>query len=393
MSKFLQFYLKTCAKRYLKRVNPKIIAITGSVGKTSTKEAIFSVLHEQFGDKVAKSEGNLNTETGVPLAILGFKQSPNNIFSWLPVVFAAFIKSFSYQSYDYLVLELAADKPGDIKYLTSFVKPFIGVVTTVGPSHLAAFGSIERIAEEKTSLLWVLPQDGWAVLNIDDENLRKASYGGRWQKITYAINQPADITATAIESDLKNGLPETKCEINGKESFSIISQTLGGRANIYAFLAATAVGKIFSIEKSKIKSGLEKVQPEKHRMQVFKGINGSTIIDDSYNANPLSMKAALNTLANLKAKRKIAVIGDMREIGKITNDAHKEMGDLARKSASLVVAIGDAAKKYNGQKYFKKREKAIDYLLKEVRQGDIILVKASRSIGLDKIVEALKNNF
>lgn len=388
-AKILQKYLKFWAQKYLARTKPKIVAITGSVGKTSTKEAIFAVLSEVYGQDVNKSYGNLNSETGVPLAILGFKKSPTKFYQWLPIVFVAPFLSLNHRAYKILVLEFAADKPGDIKYLTSIVRPDIAVITAIGPSHLAAFSEVSKIVEEKISLLWTLNKDGWAVLNVDDENIRKASYGGRWQKITYAIDRPADITASNIATNLQNRKVLTSFNLSGQIKAEINQENLGGRAAVFASLAAAAVGKILAISPEKISEGLSKIKNEKHRMQVVAGINGSTIIDDSYNANPLSMRNALAVLKNLKAKRKIAVIGDMREIGKITAQAHTEIGQEAAKIADLIIGVGVEARKYNGQKYFKDRNKAIDFLLKEIKSGDMILIKASRGIGLDKIVDAL----
>src|SRR3990167_5834916 len=173
MSKILQSYLRFFAKIYLKRATPKIVAVTGSVGKTSTKEAIFEVLKIKFAKKVRKSEGNLNNETGVPLAILGFQKSPANFFQWLPIIISAKIKALFGPKVELLVLEIAADKPGDIGYLTSFVKPKIAVITSIGPAHLEAFGTIEEIVKEKSSLLLAVGENGTAIFNIDDSNLKE----------------------------------------------------------------------------------------------------------------------------------------------------------------------------------------------------------------------------
>lgn len=390
LGKILQSYLRFWAKKYLNRVRPKIIAITGSVGKTSTKEAIFEVLKIRFSHKVRKSEGNLNTETGVPMAILGYQNSVTKFYQWLPIIFTAPIKSFFQPKTDYLVLEMAADKPGDIKYLTSFVKPFIAVLTAIGPAHLKAFGELDKIIEEKTALLWALPRDGWAVLNLDDENVRKVSYGGRYQKMTYAIEQSADIIAKNIETKIEKDHPRTKFHIKGKIDIAVSSPTLGGEANVYAALAAAAAGKILEIPPAQIKKGLEQIQNEKHRMNVLLGKNNTIIIDDCYNANPLSMRAALNVLKDLKGKRKIAVLGDMKELGKISAEAHRIIGQLARQVTKNIVAIGPLAKNFHAPHYFKTNEAAIAYLLKEIRVNDIILIKASRSMEFEKIVEKLK---
>src|SRR4030042_2181731 len=216
MKNLLVSYLRCWAKRYLKRTKPEIIAVTGSVGKTSTKDAIFCVLKSHFGKEVRKSEGNLNNETGAPVAILGFKKAPSyeatNPFGWIPIIFLAPFKSFLTKKNKILILELAADKPGDIKYLTSFIHPKVAVLTNIGPAHLAAFGSIEKIIEEKAGLLRALPMDGTAILNIDDENVKKISYGGRWQKLTIGVSQDADITAQNIQTEIKDFEPKTTFE-------------------------------------------------------------------------------------------------------------------------------------------------------------------------------------
>ena len=391
MSKLLQSYLRFWAVKYLSRTHPKIVAVTGSVGKTSTKEAIFEVLKIKFGEKVRKSEGNLNTETGVPLAVLGFQNTPTNIWGWLPVLVTMPFRSASEPAFEWLVLELAADKPGDINYLTSFVKPQIAVLTAIGPAHLAAFGSIENIIEEKTNLLRALPGDGWAVLNVDETQVRKVSYGGRWRKATFGIENEADFKASNIQTQIKNFVPETKCDIQiGKNEITVVTHTLGQKANVSAQLAAAAIGHILEIGPSEIKKGLEKIQPEAHRMNVLRGKNNTVIIDDCYNANPVSMNAALDVLKNLSAKRKIAVLGGMREIGKITNESHRLMGQYAKEVAIKVVTVGELAKKYEIKDHFNQTNKAIKYLLNEIQEGDIILIKASRAVGLEKIVEALK---
>jgi len=327
------------------------------------------------------------------LAILGFTTAPTSFWGWIPIVLRAPLRVGANQTTKILVLELAADKPGDIKYLTSFIKPDIAVITAIGPSHLAAFGELAKIVEEKTSLLWALKSDGWAVLNLDDENVRKASYGGRWQKMTYGINQSADLVAEKIETKLEGASGLTNFHIKGRLDLAINLKTLGGTANVYAALAAAAVGKVLDLSSSAIKTGLERVQPEKHRMNILKGKKGSIIIDDCYNANPLSMSAALKTLSCLKtpaAGRKIAVLGDMRELGKISDQAHELVSQMARQTADQTIAVGSLAKRYQADQYFKDVQAAQTFLLKEVRSGDILLIKASRALGLERIVNALK---
>lgn len=400
MSKLLFSYLKFWATGYLNRAKPEIVAVTGSVGKTSTKEVIFEVLKIKFGPEVRKSAGNLNNESGVPLAILGFKNVPSygskNPFGWIPIILAAPFRSFLMKKNKILILEMAADRPGDIKYLTSFIHPKVAVLTSIGPAHLEKFGNLEKIVEEKSDLLRSLGADGWAVLNLDDENVRKISYGGRFRKKTYAIQNKADIVAKNIQTEISDFIAQSKFIIASSSNNIEVSQnTLGTKWNVLASLAAAAVGEIYELSGKEIAEGLSNAKNEKHRMNVLAGKNGSTIIDDAYNANPLSMRAALDLLHHLNCKsRKIAVIGDMREIGPISDEAHHLIGQYAHEVADMVVAVGTEAKKYQAQQYFKTSEKAKEYLLKEIRPGDIILIKASRGSAqmpeLEAIVEALK---
>ncbi|MFA6493362.1 MAG: UDP-N-acetylmuramoyl-tripeptide--D-alanyl-D-alanine ligase [Patescibacteria group bacterium] len=395
MSKILQKYLRFWTKIYLKRAKPKIIAVTGSISKTSTKEAIFEVLKIKFGKNVRKSFGNLNNETGVPLSVFGFEKSPSKSYQWLPIILKVKIRALFGEKIEVLVLEMAADKPGDIKYLTDFIRPDIACITSVGPAHLAAFESLEKIVQEKTDLVRALPNDGWAVLNVDDENLKKSSYGGRWQTLTYAITEKADIVAKNITTEINKFQSQTLFQVSHEElKFRAIIPTLGRVWNVYSSLAAIAVGIIFEMTPTEINEGLENIKTEKHRMEVKKGKKNALLIDDSYNANPLSMKAALDVLdflpKPLTGGKKIAVLGDMLEIGKTSEKEHELIGKYAKKVAQEVVAVGEHAKKYQGNKYYQKPEEAADYLLGNLQENDIILVKASRAIGLEKIVESLE---
>lgn len=398
LSKFLQSYLRFWARRYLNHVKPKIIAVTGSAGKTSTKNAIFEVLKIAFGNQVRKSEGNMNTVYGIPLAILGFKEPPvpldakASVFAWLPVVLVLPFKIFGNSQTKYLVLEVAADKPGDIKFLTTYIKPDMAVITNIGPAHLEIFGSLEKIIEEKTELIRKL-SNGWAVLNWDDENLRGLKLDNIANVKTYAIDEKAEIRAQNITTEIKDYQPVTNFQVILNHSkFLVQISTLGRRHNVYTALAAIACGKILGIDQVKIVEGLKNISTEKHRMEIFKGKNGSTILDDTYNANPLSMKAALETLKILPAKRKITVLGEMLELGKISADAHRLIGEYAKEVAALVVTVGENGNKYQVGKNFPNKKEAADFLLNEISEGDIILIKASRGIGLEEIVEALKEN-
>lgn len=396
-AKMLQNYLRFWARRYLKRVKPKIIAVTGSAGKTSTKDAIFEVLNVGFGNKVRKSEGNLNTIYGVSLAILGYKKPPvplDQSFSpwpWIPILFTTPFKIWTNSKTKYLVLEIAADKPGNIEFITTFVKPFISVITNIGQAHLEIFGSLEKIIEEKTQLLKVLPEEGLAILNIDDDILSKITEEENWKIKTFSLQKKADLTAKNITTEIIDYRPLTKFQIvTEKIKFLAQTYTLGREANIYPALVATAIGEALSLQTDLIIKGLKNIKSERHRMEVFHGKNGCILIDDVYNANPLSVKTALNTLKALPTKRKIVVLGDMLELGKISHEAHKLIGEYAHQMADLVLALGEKAKDYQADKYFQSKEELISYLLSNIRENDILLIKASRGMRFEEIVYALR---
>lgn len=395
-AKLLRNYLRFWAKCYLYTRKPKIIGITGSVGKTSTKDAIFEVLKAAFGNNVRKSEGNLNTKYGAALAILGFKNPPipldgsTTLWAWLPVILKVPFRVFANTRTKYLVLEIAADQPGDIKFLSSFIRPNASVITNFGPAHLEIFGSIEKIVEEKSMLVKNLTSGGWAVLNIDDEESQKLI--GKLSAVvkTIGINGRADFMASNIVTNISASQPKTTFKINSKDSEIVVRlNSFGEVGNVYAALFAVAVSDLLKIPQDKITQGLEKVKNEKHRMEVLEGKNESIIIDDAYNANPLSMKAALKVLKKMSGK-KIAVLGGMLELGDISEEVHRKIGEIAAVSCDEVISIGDLGKLYKEARNFPTKEEAVAYLLGTIQKGDIILIKASRGIGLEAIVEALK---
>jgi len=389
LSKILQFHLRFWAEIYLNRSKPKIIAITGSVGKTSAKDAIFKVLEKKFKNQVRKSEGNLNNETGLPLAVLNYKQAPtysHGPLGWLPIIFSVPCQSLFLPKVEVLVLEMAADKPGDIHYLTQIAKPDIAVLTAIAPAHLEAFGSMENIVEEKTSLLRALKKDGLAILNLDNELVKKSSYGGWWQKKTYALDQEADYRALNVVSKIENFQAKTDYEVKIGNKMVKFKQNTLGLVSVLASLPAIAIGETMGVETKEIVAAIGEITSAKHRMRVLKGIKEATILDDCYNANPVSMRAGLKVLQSLpqgKSNRKIVILGDMREIGKNSAQAHQEIGALARQSADLVIAVGKNAKNYNAHKYFLDIEKAQNFILEEIKSGDIILLKASRGGGVE----------
>lgn len=386
----LQSILRFLASKMLKKHQPEIIGVTGSVGKSSTKEAIYLVLKQKFADQVWRSAGNLNNELGLPLAILGFKQVPL-VLTWPFIILTAFWRVLFWQKYPRsLILEYAADRPGDIYYLTSFARPKIAVITYIGEAHLEFFDSIEQIAAEKANLVRVLPKEGTAILNSDNDYCWRIGLATKSKVLFYGIGEKAEIKA----SEIKINREGSSFNFSYQKQKRRIHLKVVGKHQVYAALVALAVGINYQIRLDLIVKSLEKYQPPAGRDCLIQGINNSLIIDSSYNANLTSAKAALETLKTLRRAqgkgRKIAILGDMLELGKISNKAHQEIGKLAKQVADKVIAVGSQSKAMKSNKWFGDSGEAANFLVDKIEKNDIILIKGSHAIKMEKIVKKLK---
>jgi len=354
MKKLLEKYLWFLGRAMLVYFQPEIILVTGTAGKTSTKEMIFSVLSEskKFQGDIGKSFGNLNTKTGVPLAIFQIKIYEPNVRDWfflvlyLPIKFLFFwLHILHYPKW--LVLEIGADKKGDIRAMVKILKPRVGVVTNIGAGHLEFFQNVEKLTEEKLSIFDFMGPDDLAVL--PQKGLRRA----RLDKIRAK-----------------------------KRFFDLADLTASSRI----------IGDFFHLSGQEIEKGLKNTKKAPNRMAVLEN-GGMTIINDTYNANPVSIKASLEFLDAVvkekKSKRKIVVLADMLELGKNSVSLHKKMGSVVRKKADLFFTLGDYATYYNAKQHFHSKEKLLEALLWEIREGDIILVKGSRGMKMEEVVEGI----
>ena len=416
--------MKGLAKTFVSRYQPGIVAVTGSVGKTSTKEAIKAVLSKER--RVRATSGNFNNEIGVPLTILGDwrKIEKPVFFFWCKVIFSSLTRilmphKFNSLKYpEILVLEYAADRPGDIKYLLEVARPQIAVVTAIGavPVHVEFYAGPEALAREKSKIIEQLPTVGFAVLNADDALVSDMKNRTRSQVMTFGFDDSAQVKITGFENSSNDESTSSaegdfvgrrpigvafKLEYGG----SFIPMKMNGafgKGQAYAAAAAACVGLIFGMNLVKISEALaENFKPPLRRMNLVPGVKGTLIIDDSYNASPLSMRSALETLKELKAKRKVAVLGDMLEIGKYGLEAHEEMGRFAAGFVDLLVTIGPRAKfiaeaaakagmdKDNISSFLIAEEAKKEVELK-IKKGDLILIKGSRAMGLDEIVEEIR---
>jgi UDP-N-acetylmuramoyl-tripeptide--D-alanyl-D-alanine ligase len=411
MRKILENILKFFAAKILKKYNPKVIGITGSVGKTSTKEAIFTVLSPHFN--VRKNEKNYNNEIGLPLTIIGAKTGGKSLFLWLGVFLKAiWLILFRDKNYpEILILEMAADKPGDIRYFLKFIKLNIAVVTAVAPVHLEQFKDIEKIAKEKSKIVSELDANGIAILNFDDEKVREMQNLTKAKVLTFGFDEKADLrclefvpgSVSIEENNIKTIGVTFKILYSGKAIPVHIPNVLG-RQQIYAALAAALVGLVFDLNLLQISESLMNYKAPRGRMNVIPGIKNTIIIDDSYNASPRSTIAALDVLSSLpigENSRKFAVLGDMLELGTYTAKAHREIGKVVvDKKIDYLITIGPNASLIADEAErlgmsidnifsFDNSEEAGRFLQDRIKQGDIILVKGSRAMKTEKVVKEI----
>lgn len=403
----LQMLLRHCANKIIKKYKPDIVGITGSIGKTSAKEAITAVLSSKFD--VRSNFKNYNNEIGLPLTIIGIEKSPGkDFFGWLKIFYKAFALRFSRdpQYPDVLVLEMGADKPGDIEYLLEIAPCKVGVLTFIGNAHIEFFKTIKKIAQEKRLIITNLKEDGFAVLNFDNEMVMQNAKT-KAETITYGFKDGADLQATDVHviNDDKTDWP---VGLNFKISFhgNIVPVFLPGfiaEQFIPAALAGLAVGHIFGINLVESALALQKVKPLAGHMRIIPGIKQTLLIDDTYNSSPDAVKSALNALAKVVPQeegKRIVVLGDMLELGADTEIAHREIGfRVAEKEFDFLITVGQASKKFtavaareagmdeNKVVVFDDSASAGKFLQDKMEKGDVILVKGSQGARMEKIVK------
>ncbi len=341
--RFIQKRLEKLAKKYLAKHKPKLILVTGSVGKTSTKLAIATVLSERFGVRVHK--GNHNSELSVPLGILGIDYPDNirSIGAWLKVHKAAKrrIKSKT-NDCDVIVQELGTDAPGDIPHFGTYLKADIGVVTAVSPEHMQAFGNLDAVAQEELS---VAKFSNRIVINRDDIDGSYAKYLTLSAVNTYGTSAAAEYRFETSDSNLKEGF---KGQFIAPEFGKVdVALRLAGEQNIKAAVAAGVIGAKLGLTAQDVANGQAKIRPASGRMNILKGLKDSILIDDTYNSSPLAAEAAIKTLYSFSAGQKIAILGSMNELGAMSADAHKSLGELCKGTElAWVITIGEEAEKY-----------------------------------------------
>jgi len=369
------FAYQQLATHHRSRFHIPVVAVTGSNGKTTTKEMVAAVLAQQW--PVLKTEGNFNNRIGVPYTL--------------------FRLTARHQA---AVIEMGVDQQGQTTRLCEMVRPTIGVITNIGPDHLEFFGSMEGSAQAKAELLDLLPSDGIAILNADDPYFGYLAARAQCRVTSFGFSEMADVRASGVTSDVRQGTT-FHLHLPGKSRPTIVRIKVHGTHNVTNALAASAVGAALNLSGSMIAQGLSRFRPAAMRSQVVTH-HGVHFINDCYNANPASMKAALQLLAQWNpARERIAVLGDMFELGTETGRMHRDVGQfLATQGLSRLIVCGTLGRdiaegaRLGGMARAQIAEvadaaAAADHLKKIVRQGDVVLVKASRGMKMEQVVQAL----
>jgi UDP-N-acetylmuramyl pentapeptide synthase len=392
------------AQLLLRRHQPIIIAVTGSVGKTSMKDAIYSVIKKHVSAR--KSEKSFNSDIGVPLTVLGLPNAWNNPFLWLKNIIDGFFIAFFSREYPaYLILETGVDRPGDMEKLTRWIKPNIVVLTRLPdvPVHVEFFSSPEAVADEKMKLVEALKPDGVVVYNHDDQMILSRIASVRQQAIGYSRYTPTQFTTADDEiyyrDDLPAGLAFTIHHL--QESQRVKIEGVIGVQHLYTYAGAIAVGMQCGISLPEVAQALAEHVSPPGRMRVLKGLKGTVIIDDTYNASPTAVEQALYTLKEIKhAKRKIAVLGDMLELGRYSAREHERMGELAASCVDVLFTVGIRSQKIAEAALnhglpescifqYEESTRAGRELQAYLAPGDVVLVKASQGIRAERIVEEI----
>lgn len=406
MKQFFQMFLALFARLMLRRYKPTVVCITGNVGKTSAKEAVFAVVSSCFDAR--KSEKNYNNEMGVPLTILGIRSCGKNIFMWA-IQCARACGNLVWTKYPkILILEMAVDKPSDMEYLLSIVTPTIAVFTAIGeiPVHVENFANAQAVVREKIKLAQAVSKDGFVVVNEDVPAWKEIKTKGT--VVRYGVAPDADVKIHTPEYRFSTeegvfvpiGIT-FKMEYKGSLVPFRLDGVFGTVSGTHAAAAACAVGVTLEMNLVAIAAALQHYVPPNGRLKLIEGIKGSFILDDTYNASPSSMDGALETMHALSAERKIAVLGDMLELGKFTEEAHRQAGKKAASVCTVLVMVGErmrfAADEAKARGFaenkniflFDTAEDAGKFLVSIIKEKDLIVVKGSQGMRMERAVKEI----
>jgi UDP-N-acetylmuramoyl-tripeptide--D-alanyl-D-alanine ligase len=363
--------LQAAARHWRQQLDVRVIGITGSVGKSTSKELIAEVLQQRY--QTYKNPGNLNNEIGLPVSLLHVNQAHQRA-----------------------VLEMGFYVSGEIELLCDIAKPHVGVITNVSEVHLERAGSMQAIIDGKAELVESLPADGHAILNFDDEHVRSFADRTQAQVFSYGLTSEAELWADQVEG---LGLEGIRFVLHHAGEAFHVRVPLLGRHSVHTALRATAVGLVEGLSWDQILGGLQNTRSQL-RLVAVDGPGGSILLDDTYNAAPPSVLAALNLLAELEGRR-IAVLGDMLELGEFEEPGHRLVGARAADVVDQLVTVGEKARWIADEALIagltqaqlttlENSQQAIDHLAGKIGEGDVVLIKGSRGLAMDTIVSALE---
>jgi UDP-N-acetylmuramoyl-tripeptide--D-alanyl-D-alanine ligase len=420
--KIVAYILKTESRLVLAKYKPKVVAITGSVGKTSTKDAVYAVFSKLT--YVRKSEKSFNSEIGLPLTILGCPNGWNNPFTWTSnILKGAWLIIWPHKYPKWLVLEVGVGKPNDMRDVASWLKTDAVIITAIGetPAHIEFFDSRKHLIDEKSLLIKTLKKDGLLVLNADDESVIEMKEKTKNLIITYGFKEGSNILGSSdsisySEDPEHSGMPEGLAHRatpegiifrvdEGGKSLPVVIDGVFGRNHVYASLAALALSSGLKFNMLDAVHALKSYDVPPGRMRLLKGINDSMIIDDTYNSSPFACASALKTLGDVKyGDRKIAVLGDMLELGKHTLQAHNDIGHVAKENLvgdkDMLIVVGPRAKTIKEGAVeagmseenileFSDSIEAGEFIKTFVQKGDMVLVKGSQGMRMERVVVAI----
>lgn len=398
MKKVVQRWLASLASRIIAKHKPKVIGITGSVGKTSTRDAIYAVVSTAFS--VRKGEKNFNNEFGLPFAILGVDTPGRNPIKWLWVFVKGYLILLTGFMPKVLILEMGVDKPGDMDYLVGIARPDIAVITNIGISHYEFFQTHQAVAEEKGKIVAVLSPNGVAILNADNDLTKQQASKTHGKVITYGFGEGSDVRVRVIEEGFN---PPVKSDIEVITHYGSFTASVNavGAPHISAIAAAVAVGLNLEIHQEDILKGLQRYKPVPGRLNFIPGVKRTIILDDSYNASPDSVREALSILGRAPQNQKVVILGDMLELGELSEQSHRDIGEaVAQLNPLKFIGVGSLAKimieaavaaGYSRGKteWFANSDVAKEAIRNSIEPESIILVKGSQGARMEKISKEL----
>ncbi len=406
LSSILSLTHKILAQLTIARYQPRMIGITGSVGKTSVKNAIYAVLGKDNNRSLRVAESDLKNEFGLSLAIFGDYKASGGFMSWVRVLVCA-VWRLVFLNKDYpetLVVEYGANKPGDMKNLLEIVRPDIAVVTVAGeiPAHVEFYGDPSEAILEYGKPIKGLRYNGIAILNSDDSDVLGMQKLTDRKVITYGFDKSADIRIVKFKNESRDGVPfgiSFTLKTN-KGSVPVKIDKVFGESHAYASAAAAAVGLVHGIDFQTISERLAFYEGERGRVRLLLGIKNSFIIDDTYEASPASFSMAVGILSDIKAPRKLAILGDMLELGEYTESAHITLGKKVSRVTDLLITVGmraefikegalDAGFPRENIESFQRSDEAKIRVQELVREGDLILIKGSQDMRMEHIVKEI----